>query len=242
MALQDGTIASGGNDHVINLSQDLCTKDSETAPCVTILKGHEMAVLCMVQLHSGELVSGSEDKTIKFWNVQDGSCMYNIHGHERSILAINQIRSGEIVTGCDSLDSCMLRVWGPSGLCQEVRACDLRGTDSYDAVNAIEVLEDGRMLFGTKDSNLHLYSTDSSNFMQSIDDYQAMMSDPELNFKPMKWLEFCCTRPLGSDAVAYHRGPMACSQVGVDETEDADSASSSLYEHRKNMITYQVHQ
>ena len=228
---------------MVHLCQDLCDKASDNAiSCVPTLEGHEMAVLCMVQLHSGELVTGSEDKTLKFWDLQNGSCIYDIHGHERSILAINQLRTGEIVTGCDSLDSCMLRLWGPSGLCQEVRACDLRGSDDCDAVNAIEVLEDGRMLLGTKDSNVHLYSTDPSSMLQGVDDYQAMLDDPDHNFKPIKWLEFCCSRPLGGDAEAYCTGPLACSPNSRAEDDGLDSPGSpSLYDHRRNMVAYQVH-
>ena len=42
--------------------------------CLKTLHGHQMAVWCLAVLPCGQLVSGSNDSTIRVWSLRDGKC------------------------------------------------------------------------------------------------------------------------------------------------------------------------
>ena len=48
---------------------------------IRVFTGHSFAVLSFVVLPTGELLSGSIDKTIKIWNVTSGQVIQTLKGH-----------------------------------------------------------------------------------------------------------------------------------------------------------------
>ena len=52
-------------------------------PASQVLEGHEAAVLCLVQLPNGDLLSGSGDCTIRVWS--GGKCTHTIPAHSDSV-------------------------------------------------------------------------------------------------------------------------------------------------------------
>lgn len=48
-----------------------------------VLEGHEAAVLCLLQLPNGDLLSGSGDCTIRVWS--GGKCTHTIPAHSDSV-------------------------------------------------------------------------------------------------------------------------------------------------------------
>lgn len=50
-----------------------------------MLEGHEAAVLCLLLLPSGDLLSGSGDCTIKVWSLETGKCTATIAAHADSV-------------------------------------------------------------------------------------------------------------------------------------------------------------
>ncbi|CAG9460711.1 unnamed protein product [Pedinophyceae sp. YPF-701] len=65
-------VCSGGLDSEIRVWRG--------GECLTVLQGHQGSVLSMAVLDSGELVSGSQDATMRVWN-RDGECVRTITGH-----------------------------------------------------------------------------------------------------------------------------------------------------------------
>ena len=52
-------------------------------PGAQVLEGHEAAVLCLLQLPNGDLLSGSGDCTIRVWS--GGKCTHTIPAHSDSV-------------------------------------------------------------------------------------------------------------------------------------------------------------
>lgn len=44
--------------------------------------GHTKAVWCITGLPRARLLSGSEDRTAKIWDAQNGRCLFTIAGHK----------------------------------------------------------------------------------------------------------------------------------------------------------------
>lgn len=65
-------MASGGNDQII------CIWEMETGQCQQVLKEHQSAIWTLAFRSNGQLVSGSQEGTIKFWSVEEGRCIHTI--------------------------------------------------------------------------------------------------------------------------------------------------------------------
>jgi WD40 repeat protein len=59
-----------------------------TAECIKVLEGHTDAVYCVKMLSNNRLASGSVDKTIKIWNLNDDSCVKTLNGHTKRIFSL----------------------------------------------------------------------------------------------------------------------------------------------------------
>ena len=73
------------------------------------LEGHTKAVMCLVQLNDGRVVSGSDDKTLKIWDTITGNCLMTLQGHTSCVLCLAQLNDGRLVSGGDDHT---LRIFG----------------------------------------------------------------------------------------------------------------------------------
>ena len=67
----------------------------------------------LCELASGELVTGSRDKTIRIWNIKDKKCTHILHGHSNYILCVKEHSTGRLLSG--GYDGC-LRIWNLKNL------------------------------------------------------------------------------------------------------------------------------
>ena len=68
-------VASAGKDGSVRVWQ------LPTRSCQLILSGHTGGVTCMRWGGQGRLYTGSQDRTVKVWNVSDGSLLTTLQGH-----------------------------------------------------------------------------------------------------------------------------------------------------------------
>jgi len=65
-----------------------------------VLIGHTKPVTCLEWHPSGDyLISGSIDKTIRFWNL-DGKCVRILRGHKFAITCIAWVKKTGMITSC----------------------------------------------------------------------------------------------------------------------------------------------
>ncbi len=65
------------------------------------LKGHDDRVTCLVKLNEKQIATGSWDKTIKVWNLDDGSCAKTLEGHKNAVTCIVKLNEKQIASGRD---------------------------------------------------------------------------------------------------------------------------------------------
>ncbi|MGE3920335.1 MAG: hypothetical protein AB7F64_05225, partial [Gammaproteobacteria bacterium] len=126
---------------------------SEKAKKKKVLEGHTDSVRALAVLPSGEVVSGSDDNTLRVWNPKTGQCRQVLQGHTDSVYALTVLPGGEVVSG--SRDK-TLRVWNPNtGQCLQV----LKG--HTDSVYALTVLPCGEVVCGSLDNTLRVWNPKS---------------------------------------------------------------------------------
>ena len=79
--LLDNNLCSGAADMNIKIW------DWQNYECLNTFKAHDKWVKCLCQLDNGIIVSGSDDKKIKFWN--NDKCIKILEGHQNTILFVS---------------------------------------------------------------------------------------------------------------------------------------------------------
>jgi WD40 repeat protein len=108
-----------------------------------------------VPVYDGKIISGSWDKTLRIWDLSDGTCLKVLQGHTDSVNCVTVV-DGKIISG--SYDK-TLRIWDLSdGTCLKV----LQG--HTHSVNCVTVY-DGKIISGSHDDTLRIWelSLDDSN-------------------------------------------------------------------------------
>ncbi len=100
LALGLGGVSTAGG-------QDL---PAQAAKEVAVLRGHTNAVRCLALSGDGRtLVSGSDDLTVKVWDIGTGSVRATLRGHKRSIQFVAVTPDGRTVASADSHG--VIRLW-----------------------------------------------------------------------------------------------------------------------------------
>ena len=98
--LRNKSLCSGSADLTIRIW------DWENNNCLSILKGHEKWVKCILELNNGIILTGSDDKTIKLW--KNDINIETLQGHTHSVRAFCQINVKYFASG--SFD-CTIKIW-----------------------------------------------------------------------------------------------------------------------------------
>ena len=73
---------------------------------VQTLYGHTNYANALTVPQNGNLVSGSEDKTIKIWNSTTGELIQTLTGHRTGVYSLTVLANGNLVSGSDHI-----RIW-----------------------------------------------------------------------------------------------------------------------------------
>ena len=72
-----------------------------TGQCVRTLQGHSSSVYALAVLPDGTLASGSNDNSIKLWDVGTGQCVRTLQGHSDGVNALAVLPDGMLASGSD---------------------------------------------------------------------------------------------------------------------------------------------
>ncbi|MCF2147701.1 serine/threonine protein kinase [Desmonostoc muscorum LEGE 12446] len=152
---QGQIIASASYDRTIRLWQISSQKEFKNCPCYTlsgILSGHAWAVLTVAFSPDGKvLATGSDDKTIKLWEVNTGQLISTLSGHSWSVVSVAFTADGKTLISA-SWDK-TVKLWKVSTAEEIVTLCG-----HTDSVSAIAVSQVARLIAsGSKDKTIKLW-------------------------------------------------------------------------------------
>lgn len=155
--LPTGDVACGFFDGTIKIF------DVQTGHCITTLEHHSGTleetgpldwqsgvVYCLKVLPSGELASGSDDRTVKIWHVPTGQFIKTLEGHADCVVSLEVLPSGDLASG--SKDG-TIKIWDvETGSCLKTLAAHT-GT-----VECLQVLSNGDLASGsTSDRTIKIW-------------------------------------------------------------------------------------
>ncbi|MEB3292744.1 MAG: NB-ARC domain-containing protein [Synechococcales bacterium] len=84
----------------------------QTGEFITLLSGHRDRVWSLALTHQGQLMSGSDDGTIRLWDWLTGDCLKILQGHQGRVWSIASHAQGEMVSGGEDRT---VRLWAAQG-------------------------------------------------------------------------------------------------------------------------------
>ena len=84
--------------------------DREEGNVLHTLRGHENSINCIEELSSGELVTGSDDSTIRIWDLKNNISLRVLKQHTDYVLCVKEHSSGQLLSGSRDHSVC---VWNP---------------------------------------------------------------------------------------------------------------------------------
>lgn len=140
----------------------------------TRLKGHEAAVVALAGLSDGNtLISGSYDKEICIWNVNQAKIVQKLSGHDNSITSIilSREKNRFVSAGLDN----MVNIWkinyrsgGGGGLLFESAYLE-KSIKNNCFVCSLNCLSDSKtLLTGGKDGKIKLFNLESGNLERTL--------------------------------------------------------------------------
>ena len=163
VVLSDDTFAIGFSTNKIVITV-MSEKESipvpNTIPYIVVgdvnaekeLIGHTSYVCSLAVLENGDLASGSADKTIRIWNVDDCSTIKVLEGHQDWVTCLLVIAKGQLLAS-GSRDK-TIKIWNiKSGHMVK----ELLG--HTDWINCMTILCDNTLAAGSRDSTISIWST-----------------------------------------------------------------------------------
>jgi len=112
-------------------------------------------------LSDGRVVSGSQDGTLRVWDVESSQTLQTLEGHSSGVLAVAVLDSRRVVSG--SYDG-TLRVW-------DVESGQILQTleGHSDKILAVAVLDNRRVVSGSGDGTLRVWDVESGQTLQTLE-------------------------------------------------------------------------
>jgi WD40 repeat protein len=121
--------------------------------CKKKLHGHTDWVWSLAVLNDGRLVSGSEDKTIRLWDLEMTSSIV-FTGHEGGVVSLTILADGQIASASKDRT---IRIWDPASGNSVVFEGHL------GSVWALVALRDGRFVSGSADKTIFIWDPSKTN-------------------------------------------------------------------------------
>lgn len=148
---------------VSNSTEDLVIWDiKDTEEPQRILSDHDDIINEILKLPNGNIVSASDDRTLKIWNPKNGQLIYTLTGHTDYVKHISLIDDNHIVSGSSDAT---LRIWNiTTGKCEFV----LRG--HTDNINCIVIFKD-KIISGSADTTIKIWNSKTGLLEQTLLDH-----------------------------------------------------------------------
>jgi WD40 repeat protein len=177
---QDGqTLVSGGRDATLKVwNLGAATNYNSNSPTSRIIgdgllhtfAGHAESINCVAISPDGKmLVSGSEDNTIKLWNLDTGECLATLEGHEAGVRSVAISPDGQLLVS-GSADY-TIKLWQLPDRVDEPICLDpiYTLTGHSDWVKCLAITPDGQILAsGSQDKTIKLWQLDTGELKSTL--------------------------------------------------------------------------
>lgn len=121
------------------------------------LVGHEGKVRAIVNAN-GKIISGSNDTTIKIWDLSNGNCINTLRGHSAAVSCL-AFEQGKIISG--SNDG-MILIWD----CETDQPLKTL-VENGDAISCVAV-NDGKVISGSADGKIQIFDFETGKCLSSL--------------------------------------------------------------------------
>lgn len=132
---------------LVSVSDRIGATKPASYQCRMVLKGHTDGIWTIGLFDDGRIVSGSEDKTIRLWEMPSGSSIV-LEGHREGVMSIKVLNTTSFISG--SKDG-TIRLWDLAKGTSKLLEGHVGG------VRSLEVLPDGRFVSGSRDRTILIW-------------------------------------------------------------------------------------
>ena len=135
-------------------------KDKEIYELVITLSEHKLSVTSIIQLADEKLITGSKDKTIRLWDLNENSfrCTQIIEEHKDGVYSLCELIGGRFASGSEDKT---IRIWEENnGLFKQVKVLN----DHTSRVRAMVQTNNGYLITGS-DKIIIIYKLKEDNFI-----------------------------------------------------------------------------
>jgi WD40 repeat protein len=156
---------------------------SPDEPLIRTFTGHRGSVWSVAVPDGEQVISGSQDGTLKIWNLNTGKLVRKITAHDGSINAISTTLDGlQVISGSHDKT---LKVWN-------LKTGELVDTliGHYGSVNAVVLTPDGsKLISGSSDCSLKVWDLKSAEVLYTLVGHRASVTAATIVFTQNKqWL------------------------------------------------------
>lgn len=150
---------------VLNLKQSKIKILKDSISCQKIIEGHQNRITAIKSLSNGDIISSSDDHSIRIWDKETGECIKKLLGHTKTVWCLLILRNGNILSG--SWDH-KIKLWDPqSGEC--IKTLDGYGSDIW----CLTELKNGNIVSGSSDSKLRIWNYDKEECLKVLNGHNS---------------------------------------------------------------------
>jgi WD40 repeat protein len=152
LQMEVGSLSALNNDKLIlGAKEELQCFDCISKSITPISKEHKGRINCIIKLSNGNIATGSQDNTIKIWDIEKKEVLYTLNGHTSIIWDIRELEGNKIISASDDNIS---KVWEFNEKKKEYESYDL--CNSHRHISSVAVLKNNKVILATG-KNLFLY-------------------------------------------------------------------------------------
>ena len=134
---------------------------------IRTFRGHSYGVNCVAVLPDGNVVSGSNDGTLRLWNANTGETIRTFGEHLRAVICVAVLPDGNFVSG--SRDT-TLHLWNANT--GHIRMF----IGHTNTVSCIAVLPNGNFVSGSEDKTLRLWNTNTGKVIRIFEGHSHFVT------------------------------------------------------------------
>ena len=108
---------------------------------------------------SNKLITGSEDKTIKIWDLETGKCLKTLNNHAKEVISILMIPNNKFISGSDDRT---FKVWDLNSY-----EC-LKTIENRTGIYSLCLISDNQIACGDRHGSIHIWNFDKSTLVKTF--------------------------------------------------------------------------